>query len=79
MKKLLMFLIEIVLLVGGGIGIGWVGNEIYDDSKMERELDGLWLKNYQYEDAKDMVNEKDSKGDWICVKQKKCIVEKVGK
>jgi hypothetical protein len=63
----LMLGIMLVLLVGGGIGLGWFGNERYKDGMNERILNGLYLKNYNESYAKETANEMDKRGDWVCI------------
>ena len=33
----------------------------------EETLDGMWLHNYNYSEALEEVNKRDSTGDWVCV------------
>ena len=51
-----------------GILLGMVGTLFYQDSIMERTLNGIYIKgNISYGRAKEIANVRDRKGDWVCI------------
>jgi len=70
MKNKINNLISGILLIGMLFGmflVGWFGNEIYKTKTNQRELDGLYLRNWNYTRVKDYTEERDTRGDWVCV------------
>jgi len=60
-------IITIIFVVSIIFGIGWFANEIYRYDKETRKVDGLWIKNVNESRANDIANDRDDKGEWICV------------
>src|SRR4030042_917865 len=65
MKLLDLFLIVIIIV--GLFSLGWFGNDMYKEWNNEKQLNGLWLKNYDYQGAKEKAYKMDEFGDWVCV------------
>ncbi len=61
-EKIMITIICICLIV-----IGWAGNEVYKDFSSKNVLDGLYLKNWNNNETDKYTEERDSKGDWVCV------------
>jgi hypothetical protein len=66
-----------MILLICGVGIGWLGNDIYEYKKtegenqeIERLYDGLRIEYKDYFEAKDIANNYDKNGDWVCVNVK---------
>lgn len=67
MKNLTRDIVIVALILVGGIGVGWFGNDLYKAYTNQRILDGFYLRNYNQSDIKDTAYEMDRTGDWVCV------------
>lgn len=71
MKPNFKFSLEIALLlviVSLIFILGWQTNAVYRDIKIEREINGLYIKgNIDMERAKEIAEIRDKKGDWVCI------------
>ncbi len=47
--------------------LGWASSELYDVLDYQRQVSGLYMRNYDYSDAKDLAYDRDEYGDWVCV------------
>lgn len=50
-----------------GVLLGVVGTLFYQDYIMERTLDGIYIENANYEQAREITKINDKKGDWVCI------------
>jgi hypothetical protein len=57
------FIIMAILL----FSLGWYSNNIYKDYSNERKLDGIYIENANYEQAREITKMNDKKGDWVCI------------
>lgn len=55
--------------------LGWASSELYDVLDYQRQVNGLYMRNYDYSDAKDLAYERDEYGDWVCVNIRKMDYE----
>jgi len=66
MDKIEIILIGIIIVCL--IGIGWMGNRVYEKLNHERKFDGLWLSDIQNKStALEKVRGYDEYGNWVCV------------
>jgi len=56
--------------------LGWSSNELYDYYNYHRELNGMYLRNYNQERARNKVYDRDELGDWVCVNVRDMSYEK---
>lgn len=49
------------------IGLGWFGNEFYKSYKLDKQLDGLWMHNFNLSEAKEYAYSLDKNGDWVFI------------
>ena len=59
--------ILIGIFVIGLLIMGWLSNEVYDEYKYKRILNGLYLRDSTYQRVNQVTEKLDSKGDWTCV------------
>lgn len=57
----------IIVLIISLFGLGWECNNIYSSYNLDRELNGLWLHNYNQTEAKEKAYELDGNGDWVMI------------
>ena len=63
-KGEIVFVAFLVFCIGT---LGWLLNDIYRSQKNIRTLDGLWIKDVNESVAKDIAQERDKFGRWVCV------------
>jgi len=49
------------------LGMGWLANDLYRGYSNHRDLDGLYLKNYNQTRVNEVTKEYDKYGDWVAV------------
>jgi len=47
--------------------MGFLSNDVYRSYTNHRDIDGLWLKNYNESEVNEETIKEDSLGDWVCV------------
>ena len=62
--------VEILFILGSGIGIGWAGSKIWEEIINHRDFDGLHTKTNSHDSAIQIAQKYDSYGDWICINTK---------
>ena len=50
--------------------LGWIGHIVYGDIVSDRIVNGLFLSNVNESRAKEIANNMDSRGDWVCINVK---------
>ena len=62
------FTITLILIVAfTSLAVGWLLRMNWEDAQIERELNGLWLKNMNESRMSEVAHDLDKKGDWVCV------------
>lgn len=62
-----LFLIGILIFVSGFVIVQIFTLLPQIDSIQERKIDGIFIADVSYEQAKGVAQQKDSLGDWVCV------------
>lgn len=67
MKEKIITLIEFGLLFTSIFAMGWFSGVLYREWKADRVMDGLYIKNVNFEEAYKTSKEIDNYGDWVCI------------
>lgn len=67
MNDKIYFTTAFFILLFLGIGLGWSLHGLYQSYSNERILNGLSIRNADYEYANKKAYELDDKGDWVCI------------
>ena len=49
------------------LGVGWLSNDIYRNYSTQKDYEGLYIMNREYQRTMDLAREYDSFGDWVCI------------
>jgi len=63
-KPIILYSVVLFILV---FTMGFLCSELYRDYTNQRNLDGLWLRNYNETEVDEEVIRQDDLGDWVCV------------